>query len=381
MLKLSRSASRLEPSLIRKIFAAAPSGAINLGLGMPDTNVPSVCIEAGKEALDTKRAPYSPNAGLLSLREEIAKSYNDRGVLRPFALGVDNVIVTVGVQQGLFVALSSLCEAGDSIAVPNPGFPAYEMIAELLNLRVQYYDVSQASGFRVSMTSIEKAIDGSTKVVVLNSPSNPTGAVASETDLAEIAAGLSLKGVAYISDEIYEHFSHDEPAISIGNFSSEGIVLSGLSKSASMMGWRIGWMVVPKANASAITAVHQRVCSCANTLTQSASIPIVSAIATGASGLSKNWQLFKRRRDVSVALLKSLNISHAPAQGGFYLWLDLRGRIENDDDYAFAMKLLGKGVIVIPGSGFGTAGAGWVRVAYTDGRFEEGLKILATALS
>lgn len=382
--------ARLKPSLIREVFGAAPPGCLNMGLGQPDLPVPEALAQAAMASMAAGMAPYSPNAGLASLRQalgDMMATWAGQGArVGGWLTDPDGVIVTVGVEEGLFVALSALCGEGDEVLVPDPGFPAYEMIARCVGAEVRRYDCGPRHGFRPTAEAIARALGGRTRAVVLNSPGNPTGTVATPEDLEAIAALLDERGVPWVSDEIYDRYTYDgRPHASISAWSSRGVVLGGLSKTANMMGWRLGWMMAPAEAAPALTRVHQAVCTCAPTPAQAAAVAAARGLADGgpvAEAIAANVAVFAQRRDRAVAAVEALGLEHAPAQGAFYLLVDVRPHLPAGlDDLGLCMRMLQtQRLIAVPGQGFGPGGAGWVRLAYTSDAVEEGVARLGRDL-
>ena len=353
------SLDALSKSLIRQVFDAAPASAINLGLGMPDLPVPQVVAEAVAAEAGSLSAPYTPNAGMMELRELVARRYG---------ASVEQVVITAGVQEGLFCVLSSLAGPGDEILVPDPGFPAYAMIATVAGASVARYPCGETEGFRPTAKALEASITERTRAVVLNSPGNPTGAVMEDAE--GIADLLRSRAIPWVSDEIYDGFVWRGQHA--GMPADAGFVLSGLSKTANLMGWRLGWVVMPDAWAPKLTAVHQSVATCASRLAQVAGI---AALKGAQDEIEANAATFRARRDRVRQLLAEAGLNHAPLDGAFYAFVKVGG-----DDVALAYDLLKRGVITIPGTGFGPGGAGWLRIAYTTTAFEAGLAAVLSAL-
>lgn len=380
-------AAALRPSLIRQIFDAAPPGALNMGLGMPDLPAPRIALDAAARALAQGDAPYTPNAGAPSLRRAVATLYGawSREADVPDWVQPEGVVITAGVQEALFVALRALCAPGSALLIPDPGFPAYAMIAQLLGLRALPYRCAAAEGYAPTAAAIADALTDDTSAVILNSPGNPTGAVASAGELARITALLEARGVPFVSDEIYDRYCWRGPHASPGASSRQGVVISGLSKSANLMGWRLGWLLAPPGSAAPFIAVHQAVCTCASQLSQAAAEPVVLALAGqgDAAEIHQNLAVFAQRRDRALAALARHGLTAAPADGAFYLWVHVADRLApGEDDLAFCLRLLREqALIAIPGQGFGDAGRGFVRLAYTCAALEDGIDRLAAALA
>ncbi len=379
----------LRPSLIRQVFGAAPPGCLNMGLGMPDLPVPEVLVQAARAEVDTGRAPYSPNPGWWPLRQAVAKmmaTWRRQGAQVGDWIEPEGVIVTTGVEEGLFVALSAFCGPGDEILVPDPGFPAYAMIAACVGAGVRTYACGAEQGFAPTLEALEAAWGPKVKAVVINSPGNPTGTVASAEELEKIAGFLAERQVPYVSDEIYGRYTFDGPFVSVSAFSDFGVVLSGLSKTANMMGWRLGWMLAPAASAPTLTRVHQAVCTCASTVSQAVAQAAAEGLAAGhgpvVDAVEANVAIFADRRRRVLGALAAHGLSHAPVQGAFYVFVDVRPWLKNgEDDLGLCMRMLDEQrLIAIPGQGFGPAGQGWVRLATTIDNVEEGVARLARAL-
>ncbi|MEO1270230.1 MAG: pyridoxal phosphate-dependent aminotransferase [Myxococcota bacterium] len=384
-LTFRRSLAGFGPSLIRAVFDAAPSGALNMGLGMPDLEVPPSVIAAVQQELTTGRAPYSPNAGRPQLRAEIASLYQSwsQEVGAATWIAPEGVIVTAGAEEALYVALASLCEPGDEVLVPDPGFPAYAMIARCIGAKVQTYPLDPETGFRPTASALLEALTPNTRAVVLGSPANPTGVMVEPEELELIALALASAGVPWVSDEIYDRYTWSTPFVSPGRFTDQGMVVGGLSKSASMMGWRLGWLMVPAGQAQIPTAVHQSICSCASTLSQAAARAAVTALmgqGPDAGYMDQAREQFRDRRQRMVHGVEALGLRYAPADGAFYLFVEVAAHTD-EDDVALCHRLAREqALIAIPGQAFGPRGSGWVRLAYTCEAVEEGLARLARGL-
>lgn len=378
----------LRPSLIRQVFAAAPPGCLNMGLGQPDLPVLPPLVDAVSAEVATGYAPYSPNAGRAPLRQALADMLSqwraEGAEVAPWASAA-SVIVTSGVEEGLYVALSAFCGPDTDILVPDPGFPAYAMIAACVGARVRTYACGAAEGFAPSAEAIEAALTPQTRAVVVNSPGNPTGVVADPEQLEAIAALLRRRGIPYVSDEIYDRYVYTGPFVSVSAFSDFGVVLSGLSKTANMMGWRLGWLLAPEASASTLTRIHQAVCTCASTLAQAAAQAAAQGLAAESGevkeAMARNVAIFAQRRLRALSALDAHGFSYAPNAGAFYLFVDVRDRLrDGEDDLGLCMRLLTEQkLIAIPGQGFGEAGRGWVRLAFTCAEVEEGVRRFAAA--
>jgi aspartate aminotransferase len=260
------------------------------------------------------------------------------------------------------------------------------MIATVIGATTATYCCGAGQGFRPTAEAIESSLTPRTRAVIINAPGNPTGTLAEPEELRRICALLDERGIPWVSDEIYDRFVYtSQPFCSPSNFSRKGIVLSGLSKSANMMGWRLGWLAAPVEAVAGLTAVHQSVCTCASTLAQAAALAVVEGLCGRGPALDvveRNVEVFGDRRRRALAALDALGLRRAPAEGAFYAFVDVRPHLrEGEDDLALCMRMLEEQrVIAIPGQGFGEAGRGWVRLAYTTARVEDGVRRFGEAL-
>lgn len=353
MIPIAARLSGLERTLIRRISEAAPPNALHLGLGQPDFPVPAAIRERVVRHLADGHAPYTPNAGLPALRRLIAERHG--------APGPDWVLVTAGVEEGLFTAIHTLVGEGDEALLPDPGFPAYPAIVKLAGGICHFYG---------DLADIPPLLTPQTRFVLINSPSNPTSAVLDETALAGL--GDAVGPLAVLSDEIYRVMSWEKPAPSIRPYVPNGIVLDGLSKSHNLMGFRLGWIVAPPPLIQAMTTFHQYVISCAPWPAQVAAIAALEG--AGDQEVRQNLQTLAKRRRLMLDALSGHDVT---AEGAFYGWLKTGG-----DSLKLAYRLLEKGVVTIPGIAFGPRGEGYLRVSYAvdEATLAAGLAILKEEL-
>lgn len=374
---ISASAAAIEPTLIRALREHAGPQSIDFGLGQPDLPVSDVVRDALLARLDGEvHAPYSANAGSLQTREAIA---------RHEGCAPEEVLVTCGVQQGLAVALLGLVHRGDEVLIPDPGFPAYANLVRAAGGVPVSYGLTAGDGdegWRLDPTAVEATITDRTRLIILNSPSNPTGGVFAEEDLRALLELLAEREIRWISDEIYEDYVYGSAlhhgARGFSGTAGKGIKLSGLSKSHHMMGWRLGWMVGNADLMRALTPLHQHLVTCAPTLIQHAAI---AALADHESTRERTMRVFEARRKVAIEGCRGLDgVRFANPRGAFYLFADVRDRLGADQSVVdLAYDILRKvDVITIPGTGFGPRGEGHLRLAYTvdEERLEEGFQRL-----
>lgn len=375
-LRLANDLAGFEPTLIRRIVDAAPSGAINLGLGQPVIAPPAPLAEA-MAAAALRPASYSPNAGLPGLRSAIARHYD---------VSSEQVLVTAGAEQALFMAICGCAEPDDEILVPDPGFPAYELIAAWRGLRVVHYPLDAGAGFALDPQAVlERVRPGRTRLVVLNSPGNPTGTIFAEDALRTLLTELADLGVAWLSDEVYVALS-DRPVPQPRKLAPDpdsGIVIDSLSKSHAAMGWRLGWLVAPAAIVRGLMPLQQMVVTCAPVPAQAAGIAAFSAEGQAAAR-AISAEMTQRRTLALEQLARIPGLCLPPPTeqpGAIYFFLDVSDWL-GGDDVALCYALLEDGVILIPGQAFGARGRGWVRLSYgvEPDTLSEGIERLARGL-
>ena len=354
-LELPKRLQGIEKSVIRQIFDRALPGSLNLGLGEPDLATPDVIRRAAVRVIKEEQNGYTSHAGLPALREKIAGDYS-------FLEGKpERVIVTAGSQEALYLALMSIVDEGDEVLLPNPGFVAYPTIVRMAGGTSTFYRLPSATNFGFDIEDFRRALTPRTKAVVCISPSNPTGRALTKTDLMGIADALRDHGAYLISDEIYrELYYADERPDSASSYYDRTIVVSGLSKSMSMTGWRLGWICGDESVLKPALVLHGYVTTCASAVSQKASLAAWSDDAeTARAGFR---QTFKTRRDHLLNLINvELGLRAASPDGAFYTMVDV-GRYGNSMKVAEA--LLEERVITVPGSAFGTESEDFLRVSF-----------------
>lgn len=352
-----RTAERLagvDRTLIRRIFDAAPPGSINLGLGQPDLPTPPRIALAGIDAIASGRTAYTSTGGDPAVREAIARRYPH------VARGGAGAMVTIGSQEAVFVAVMALAGPGDEVLVPDPGYPAYPVLARLAGARAVPYPLRSERAFRMDADDVASRLTERTRLVILCSPSNPTGAIDEDGELSRLAAILGRAGVPFLSDEIYASFAYEREAASIsGHAPDGGLVVSGLSKDVAMTGWRLGWVVGPEEIVARLVACHQYVVTCASSISQAAALTALGP--EGDLERGRILEVFRGRRAVMLHALRAIGRDVNPPDGAFYFFVDVRDR---GGSMAIAERLLERRVITIPGEAFGPGGAGFLRLSY-----------------
>lgn len=347
----------IEKSMIRKISDRAKPGSISLGLGEPDLPTPEVIRREAVRVIQEEQNGYTLQAGLPTLREKIASDYPHLG------LSPEQIIVTAGSQESLYLILRTLVEEGDEVLLPNPGFIAYPMITQMVGGRAVTYQLPAGNDFGFDVEDFKKRLTSRTKVVICISPSNPTGRALSTGDLKDMADAVAASGsnAFIVSDEIYRelYYSPERPA-SISEFYPRTIVVSGLSKSMRMTGWRIGWLAGDEAVMRAALVLHGYVVTCASSVSQKTALAAWTEEA--AVSRAEMRAIFHRRRDHLLGLLREqLGLRCITPEGAFYAMVDVSAY---GDDLKVAEAGLEQGVVTIPAAAFGTESKGFLRVSF-----------------
>ncbi len=365
----------IEKSMIRKISDRAKPGSISLGLGEPDLPTPEVIRREAVRVIQEEQSGYTLQAGIIPLRERIAADYPHMN------LSTEQVVVTAGSQEALYLILMTLIEPGDEVLMPNPGFIAYPMITRMAGGTAMTYGLPAKNDFAFDIDDFKRQLSPRTKVVICISPSNPTGRALTKEDLRAMADAVTASGsdAFIISDEIYRelYYTPERPA-SISEFYPRTIIVSGLSKSMRMTGWRIGWLAGEEAVMRAALVLHGYVVTCASSISQKAAL----AAWTDEAALAREEmrEIFHRRRDHLLSLLRNeLGLRCVTPEGAFYVMVDVS---RYGDALRVAEAGLEQGVVTIPASAFGNEGDGFLRISYCadEGKLSEGVRRLGAAL-
>lgn len=351
--------SSLKMSGIRKLFEAAPLGAINLGLGEPDIQPPKEMIDALKWALDNGYNKYGPSAGTMELREAIAAH------LRRYRRDVssENVIVTAGATEGMRIACETILGQGDEALVPNPGFIIYGPDVSLAGAKPIDYSLRQENRFLPDLEEIKSLITPRTKAIIVNSPSNPTGTVFPKEMVKALSEVAHDHGLYILSDEVYENYIYEGEHWCFARFHNETIVVNSFSKSLAATGWRIGYAATSKEIVQQLSKVQYYTLACPPTATQYA---VVEGLRVMEKFQSTVQSEFRQRRTIAAQKLSEIpSFSTPPVTGAFYLFPKYAQKLPSDK---FAQKILDVGVICAPGSAFGSLGEGHLRFSYANSR-------------
>ena len=359
---ISKRAGAFDSSGIRKVFdlAARLQDPINLSIGQPDFEMPAAAREAAKEAVDAGRNGYTPTQGVAALRDRL-----EAQVRAELGQPDRRLCVTSGSSGALVLALMALVDPGDEVILFEPAFVMYRPLVEFLGGKVVTIDT--APSFRVDPQRVADAITPATRVILLNTPANPTGAVADADTVRELARLAERHGITLVSDELYRSYCYDAPFHSPAAHGESVVVIDGFSKSHAMTGWRVGWVHGPKAVVDACTMMQQYTFVCAPQAGQWA------ALAALDSPMDAPLAACRRKRDRLMAALEGRYRFVRPG-GAFYLYPEAPG----GSGRAFAERAVEREkLLVVPGSVFGAADTHF-RIAYTvsDAMLDRGIAAL-----
>ena len=360
---LAKKVVDIKPSGIRKFFdiASEIKGAISLGVGEPDFDTPWHIREEGIYSLERGKTHYTSNSGLKELRQEITKYLH-----RKYNLSYDplhEVLVTVGGSEAIDMAFRAMLEPGDEVIITTPCYVSYEPCAILAGASVKTIKKKKENEFRLTKEELEAAITPKSKVLIMNFPNNPTGAIMEKKDLEAIAKVIIDNDLFVISDEIYSELSYFNNHVSIAslpNMRERTLVINGFSKSFAMTGWRLGYACGPEWLIKQMTKIHQFAMMCAPTSSQYAA---VEALKNGDDDVNQMRESYDERRRFVLHRLAEMGLPCFEPKGAFYLFPDIRQFKMSSDD--FCLKLLNeKKVVVVPGNAFGESGEGFIRISY-----------------
>jgi aspartate/methionine/tyrosine aminotransferase len=336
---------------------------VHLEIGEPDFDTPEHIRDAAKRALDNGATHYGPAAGLPELREAIAK---DVSATRQIPVDPDQIVVTPGAKPIMYFVITALVNPGDEVIYPNPGFPIYESVINFVGGTPVPIPLREESGFGFDLDVFERRVSDRTKLIIINSPQNPTGGVLEVDQLQRIAALAAKHRIPVLADEIYKSFLYDGEFASITRFPGLEdlvIILDGFSKAYAMTGWRMGYGVMPRSLAEHVTRLMVNSNSCTASFTQWAGI---AALQGDQQPVHAMVSEFKRRRDLIVDGLNALpGVTCRRPRGAFYVFPNVSALRRPSAEIA-ELLLREAGVAVLGGSAFGEYGEGYLRLSYAN---------------
>jgi aspartate/methionine/tyrosine aminotransferase len=343
---------------------------IHLEIGEPDFATPECICEAADKAIRDGHTHYTHSLGIIELREAICDHY-----FQNYGVHVvpDQVIVTSGTSPALFMLFSALLEAGDEIIISNPHYPCYPNFAQFLDATPVSVNVYEENSFQFELEDVKKRFSPRTKVILVNSPSNPTGTLLSPERMKEIA-GL---GYSLISDEIYHGLVYEGKAHSILEFTDNAFVLNGFSKAYAMTGWRLGYIIAPLSFVRPLQKIQQNFFISAGSVSQWAG---VAALTKAGPDVERMKSIYNERRIYMIQRLREMGfVLRSEPLGAFYMLVNAKHLSSNSYDLAFEI-LEEAGVGVSPGIDFGDNAEGFIRISYANSlqNIKEGLKRIDT---
>lgn len=346
-----------------RALEATGKDVVHLEIGEPDFDTPRHIIEAAKEALDQGYTHYGPSAGLPELREAIAQ---DVARLRGITVQASQVVVTPGGKPIMFFVILALAQPGDEVIYPNPGFPIYESVIRFVGATPVPIPLQEAKNFSLDVDELRSLVTDRTRLIILNSPQNPTGGILPQEDLQAIAQIAAQRGIPVLSDEIYSRMVYDGEFRSItacDGMQDLTIILDGFSKTYAMTGWRLGYGVMPEELAVHVTRLMTNSNSCTSSFSQRAAL----AALTGPQGpVDAMMAEFRRRRDVFVEGLNGIpGLRCAMPGGAFYAFPNVSQVSSSSKELADYLLQTG-GVAALAGVDFGAYGEGYLRFSYAN---------------
>ena len=362
-LKTNHHLAAIPPAILTKYLDLTTNPeVISLSVGEPDFATPYHIREAAIEAISQGKTFYTPSKGFLSLRKEISAVME-----RKYDLSYDpatEVLVTIGASEAIEVALITLLNEGDEVIVVSPSYISYEPIITMFGGKIVNIETLESEGFRLTPEALKAKLSAKTRLVILNYPNNPSGAIMNREDLEAIADVLRDTDVHILSDEIYSELTYQGTHVSLASLPGmreKTLVVNGFSKAYAMTGWRLGYVCAPKEIIDALTKYHQYAVLCAPTISQFAGI---EALKNGDEDIVHMREEYDMRRRFVVKRLNDMGLSTANPLGAFYVFVNVKSTGMGSVEFCDTL-LDSKKVALIPGTAFGTSGEGYVRLSYS----------------
>ncbi len=360
---ISKIVQKAPPSGIRQFFdlVIGMKDVVSLGVGEPDFVTPWNIIEAAIFSLEEGYTSYTSNKGLLELRKELSRYLKHR-----HGLDYDpeeEILITVGVSEAKDLVMRTLLNRNDKVLIPEPCYVSYQPLTELAGGKSIPLLTDKENGFKLSPKQIEAACDKKTKAILLNYPSNPTGASYRKKELMEFARVIEKRDLLVISDEIYGELTYDfehTPFPTLPGMKKRTVYLNGFSKAYAMTGWRVGYACGPAEIIAAMTKVHQYTIMCVPIMGQMAAI---EALKHGQKSVEDMKKEYRRRREIIVDGLNKIGLTCHKPEGAFYVLPSIKSTGLSSQEFATTLLKQEK-VAVVPGTAFGHSGEGYVRMSY-----------------
>jgi aminotransferase len=377
MVRVSKIAQGIKGSSIRKMFnmAGSMTDTVSFALGEPDFTTSKNIIDAACKALQEGITHYTPNAGILPLRQAITKKLKNKNNVE-----IDpetEIMITAGGMEALMLVMMVTLDPGDEIILTDPFWTNHPSQVLMTGAIPRFVKVYEEDGFAYNPDNVRKAINSKTKAILINSPANPTGGVAGREVLEELARIAIEHDLIVITDEVYQHLIYDGAEFvsiaSLPGMKERTVIIDSFSKAYAMTGWRIGYAAGCKEILQNMIKLHENVVSC---ITTSSQYGAIEALEGPQDYLGYMLDKYAVRRNLIVEGINSIEkLSCIKPKGAFYAFPNITGTGMKSEE--FAVELLKKtGVVVVPGSGFGEAGEGFIRISYatSEENIKEGLK-------
>ncbi len=363
MTRIAKRVEQLAPSGIRAFFdlVLGMKDVISLGVGEPDFVTPWHIREKAICSLEKGYTSYTSNKGMPELRRQINDFLGSR-----YGLSYDpeeEILVTVGVSEGLDLAMRAILDPGDQVLVPEPAYVSYGPVVELAGGQVVLMKTTIENGFKLTPKLIEDNYTGGVKALMINYPANPTGTSYSRQELEAIARVACKHDLLVVSDEVYDELTYDfdhTPLASLKGMRERVIYLNGFSKAYAMTGFRLGWVAGPAEIIAGMTKIHQYTMLCASITAQ---IAAIEALQTGLKDVQEMKREYHRRRNFMVKALNEIGLSCHMPQGAFYVFPSIKNTGQKSLDFAKDL-LQKKKVALVPGVAFGKSCEGFIRISY-----------------
>lgn len=360
---LSHKVVHMQPSGIRAFFdlVLGMKDVISLGVGEPDFVTPWHIRESAIYSIEEGYTSYTSNKGLVKLR-----TYLSHYLKKRFGLSYDideELLITVGVSEGLDLAIRAIINPGDKILICSPSYVSYGPMVELAGGRPKFISLNESSGFKLTPELLKKNIEADVKGILINYPCNPTGVSYTRKELSALNKVIQKHDLIVISDEVYDELTYDfnhTPFATLSGARERTIYLNGFSKSYAMTGWRVGYACGPKEIIAAMTKIHQYSIMCVPIMSQMAAC---EAVIGPRKPIEEMKREYHRRREFVVERLNEMGLKCHKPMGAFYAFPSIKKTKMSSVD--FASKLLKeKKVAVVPGTAFGPEGEGFIRISY-----------------
>ncbi|MCK9591574.1 MAG: pyridoxal phosphate-dependent aminotransferase [Methanoregula sp.] len=350
-MKFAQRVQGIEISGIRRIFEAAGADSINLGLGQPDFDTPQHIKDAAIKAILEGKTGYTNNTGIPELRNAICKKLKNENGL---SYHPDQLIVTAGASEALHIVMQALVEGGDRVLCPDPGFVSYASLVTLAGGRP--VSMPLTSDLHIDVENAKALMDNA-RIIVLNSPANPTGAVENKESIRALVEYANDTGVTVVSDEVYEHFIYGKQHWSAAQFGENVVTVNATSKTYAMTGWRLGYLAAPEEIVAQCVKVHQYCQACATSISQYAAVAAYIGDQSPVTMMRNEYQV---RRDLICKGLADLGFIFPVPEGAFYAFVPMKPEL--------TQKIIKNGIILVPGTAFGVNAPEYARFSYATSR-------------